>query len=90
MVGFAFKWIPYWVQNYGKSGIPDQRAAQDFMDCETVDAVQRFKAELYAVSQGNYDERILEVMVGQNRKAVFQTYDEWARLMLLWIASYKG
>jgi hypothetical protein len=90
MANFAFKWLPYWAQNYGKGGIPDQRAVQDFMDCETVDAVQRFRSELYSISQGNFDERIVEIMVGQGRKTVYQSYEEWSRLMLMWMVSYKS
>lgn len=89
MPSFAFTVIPKFVREYGQSGVPDQRAVQDFCDCETYEEIQRLRGELTAVASGNYEEENLDLIVGIRRKTSFGSYDEWARLLLGWIAQHR-
>lgn len=82
--------IKYWAQNYGRADCPDQRAVEDFLECESREFINTFRSQLYAVSQGKYEEDIMGELVGKKREAKHGTYEDWAKLMLLWIANYKG
>jgi hypothetical protein len=84
-----YKQINYWVKNYGSGGTGDQRAVQDFMECETTEAVKSLKNELIGLIQGEPDDDMLDHTIGINRKVKYNSYEEWAKLMLLWIAEYK-
>ncbi len=84
-----YKQVVYWVKNYASGGNPDQRCVQDFVDCETTEVLSTFRAELYGISQGNFDEETLDKLIGQKRKVLHGSYDEWAKLMLMWLASYN-
>lgn len=84
-----FTKIKYWVQTYGSSGAEDKRAVQDFIDCEATESVNSLRNELYALSQGSWDETLLGMIVGPNRKERHGSYNAWAKTMLLWLASYK-
>jgi len=86
----VFRWTKYWIDNYGSSGIPDQRAVQDFMDCETRELVDGLRNELVGLVQGAVTEEVLDQIVGQKRKGQYGSYVEWGKLMLLWMASYKA
>lgn len=83
------KWIPYWVRNYGQPGVGDQRAVQDFVDCETMEAWRGLESELIAVTNTTVPEKTLDLLVGLGRKSKFTTYEEWARYMLGWIAGAR-
>lgn len=81
--------VKLWADNYGKAGTGDQRAATDFMICEQVDAVNSLRSELVAIKNGQIPDETLDVLVGKPRKIRHETYQEWARLMLLWMANAK-
>lgn len=85
-----YRWIKYWIDNYGSVGVGDQRAVNDFMDCETKQLVDGLRNELVGLVQGAPADTILDQIIGQKRKSQFGTYQEWAKLMLLWMASHKG
>lgn len=85
-----YKQVTYWIKHYGSSGAADQRAVQDFMECETTEVVTSLKLELANISQGNFDQENLDKLVGSKRRQRHETYQEWAKLMLLWMASYKS
>ena len=82
------KQITYWVKVYGSGGNPDQRAVQDFVDCETTEVLSTFRAELMGISLGKADEKTLDQVVGNKRKVLYNSYQEWAKLMLMWLAAY--
>ena len=84
-----YKQVRYFIDTYGKAGIPDQRAVQDFMDCETGESVNSLRGELIGMTNQKFKEEILDTAVGAKRKILYESYDNWARLMLQWIASYK-
>ena len=83
-----YKQVTYWAKNYGAGGVPDQRAVQDFVECETTEVISTFRGELASIAQGKYDEATLDQLVGQKRKVLHNSYKEWAKLMLMWLASY--
>jgi len=84
-----YKHVIQWVQEYGQSGEPDQRAVQTFMDCETREAVNGLRAELIAISAGKFNDQTFDVVVGIKRRVLHSSYAAWAQLMLQWIAAYK-
>ncbi len=86
----AYTKIGYWVETYGKAGIPDQRAVHDFMECETSEAVRSLQNELVGLSGGGTNTDILDRLIGIKRKQLHGTYENWAKLMLMWISGYKG
>lgn len=88
-VTHLYKQIPYWVQHYGNAGMLDQQAVQTFMDCETTEMVVGLRNELVAVSSGAYSDQIFDRIVGVKRRVMHGSYEQWAKMMLLWMASYK-
>ena len=87
--GNFFKSVTYWYKTYANPGITDQRAVETFMDCESAEAANGLRAELRAIATGNYTEQALDVALGASRRVRHKTYDEWARMMLIWMANYK-
>ncbi len=81
--------VPAWIREYGSSGNPDNRGVADFVTCETYEAVRTLQAELIAISNGRCSEDMLNKIVGPGRKAKFGSYTEWAKSMLIWLASHK-
>ena len=84
-----YKYVPLWVREYGMSGGPDQQAVQLFLDCETREAVTGLQSELIAISKGLYKAEVFDLVVGAKRRVMYTSYDNWAKLMLQWIASYR-
>jgi len=82
--------VLYWAQNYGSAGSSDQRAVETFMECETREQVSPLRAQLYTISQGNCNKDTLDKIVGRNREVKHGSYEQWAKMMLLWMASYKA
>lgn len=85
-----YKTVKYWLENYAPSISDDRRAMQEFMECETDELIRSLRTELYSMSQGNYDNDILTKLIGRGRLAKYSTYDEWAKLALLWISENKN
>ena len=82
------KYIKMWVDNYAKSGYPDQRAIEDFVECENTEVLAIFRAELTAIASSKYDPEILPQIIGRGRASKHNSYEEWAKIMLLWLANY--
>ena len=87
---YGFPKIRSFIQSYARSDVPDQRAIQDFLECETGEVVRPLQAELMMVMEGKFDRNIFDQAVGIKRRAKYDSYENWARLMLQWIAGYKG
>jgi hypothetical protein len=67
----------------------DQRSAQTYCDCESDEAIDTLRKELSAVSGGNFNSDIFDLLVGKNRVAKHGSYENWAKVCLLWIAQYN-
>ena len=81
-----YKQLKLWVDNYGSAGITDQKAVQTFMECETNEAVKMLQNELIGISHGNFEQNAMDKLVRAQRRINYGSYQEWAKLMLLWIA----
>lgn len=82
--------IPYLLKTYASSTGDDRRAVENFMYCEGAETVSSLRAELTGILQCRAEDSLLDKLVGPDRKARHGTYQEWAKLMLLWMASHKG
>ena len=87
---YGFPALRAFIQGYARSDVPDQRAIQDFLECETGEVVRPLQAELMLVAAGNFDKEIFDKAIGVKRRARHESYENWAKLMLQWIAGYKG
>jgi len=81
--------IHYWLSTYCNVGSSDQRAVETFVDCETRERVHSLRTQLYAVSQGKYDEEEFIRQLGRERKNRYGSFQGWAKIMLQWIAQYS-
>jgi hypothetical protein len=88
MASVYLKQVNFYLKNYGNSGAPDQRCVETFIECETGESIRMLQNELRSITTGNFDEHSMDVNVGPARKARHGSYEAWAKLMLLWIASY--
>lgn len=79
------KEIRNWLEFYAKPGYPDNRAVIDFIECETREVLNSFKAELIGIKNGNIDQKILETILGKKREIQYESYKNWATLMMIWM-----
>jgi hypothetical protein len=82
--------IRRWASEYGRADVEDKRAAEEFVEIETREAVTSLRTELTMVSQGDFDVAIFDQVLGPGRAVRHGSYADWARLMLLWIATAKS
>ncbi|MCO6432586.1 MAG: hypothetical protein J5J00_17170 [Deltaproteobacteria bacterium] len=81
--------VKQWVSEYGNSGAEDRRAVSDFVTIEPAETVASLRNELASIAKGMYDDRLMSQVVGAKRKDRHGSYQEWARLMLMWMANAK-
>jgi hypothetical protein len=74
---------------YAAGGTEDSRSVSVFMDCEAQEAIGSLRAELRAISSGNFSAETLHTIVGKGRCAKHGTYDQWAAAMLRWMAAHR-
>lgn len=82
--------VKLWADHYGKAGAGDQRAVQDFVICEATDAINSLRSELVAITKGGVPDESLDALVGKPRRLRHESYQEWARMMLVWMANIKN
>lgn len=82
------KYVKLWLSDYAKPGVPDKRGLEDFLECETDEIVRLLRGELQGITRGANDEETLKNILGPGRAAKYGTFEEWAKMMLLWIAQY--
>ncbi len=85
----TYKYIRYYTKQYGRREVLDQRAAQDFVEVEPDYIVKAFKAELLGILHGKFTAETIDALVGQHRKVRHGSYEEWAKLMLLWMTEHR-
>ena len=85
-----FPKLKQWVEQYAPPGVEDMRAVLVFMDCENREVQEALRNELRAVASGQYRTDILDKSVGHGRCLKHGSFEAWAKLMLLWMASHKG
>ncbi len=82
--------VPNWLKEYGNTGNPDQRNVVDFMICESPEAVRALQSELILIKSGKIEDEKLDKIIGPKRKNLYNDYQNWAKMMLMWISEYKG
>lgn len=85
-----FNRLRQWLSEYGKSGTSDKEAVGSYLEIEGKDTAGGLRAELLAVTRGEFDEEVFDRLVGRARKARHGSYQRWAALMLQWLASGKS
>ena len=85
-----FPQLKAWADQYAPAGVEDQRAVHTYMECETREAHATLRNELRSIAGGQYRRETLDIIIGQGRVAKHGSYDAWAKLMLLWMSSYKS
>ena len=83
------KQIPEFIKAYGAVG-DDRRAIIDFMECESTEAISSLRAELSGVAQGGHAVEMLDKSIGAARKYKYGSHEQWAKNVLLWMASKKN
>ncbi len=89
-MGYHYPEVIYLLKTYSPPGVDDKRAVQTFIDCETDERVRAVKGQLYAISRGRYDDATFDKVIGVDKRMKHGSYEEWAKLMLQWMAGYKG
>ncbi|MCB0310523.1 MAG: hypothetical protein KDD42_04780 [Bdellovibrionales bacterium] len=84
-----FDKIHFWIQHYGHPGVEDRHAVETFVICESDEILNAFRYQLLTISKGDYDTDILKKLVGRGREARHGSFDEWAKLMLMWLHEYS-
>ena len=90
MTGLLYTRIKLWADIYGNGSVEDKRAVENFVDCETAEEVSALRTELYAMARGGYQDKTLDILLGQNRRMKYGTFSEWAKYMLLWMSERKA
>lgn len=83
------KYVPQLIKEYGLVG-NDMRAVQDFMECESAEAIASLRGELASISQGSHPMEFLDKSLGISRKVKYGSHEQWARNVLLWMAAKKA
>ena len=82
--------IVYYMKNYAHPGVSDQRACDNFLECETAEKVNPLKAQLNTVARGGIDDDYLHKIIGKGRQMKHGSYKNWALLMLQWLNIRKS
>lgn len=80
--------IKYWLEHYALNS-PDNRAVGDFIECESNEVFSSFRNEIIGISRGSYQPDTLDQLLGRTRAMRYESYDEWAKMVLIWIADYR-
>lgn len=84
-----FKELRFWSHHYAHPELSDDRAISEFMESEPRERVTSLRGEVMAIKNGNYDEKVLEEVIGKNRLARHGSWEHWATLMLLWMNKHR-
>lgn len=84
-----FKHIRYWAEHYAHPGVSDQSSVENAMICESDEFLRPFQAQLNSIIQGSFDEQALDRILTTNRRQRHGSYENWAKLMLMWIQGVK-
>lgn len=60
----------------------DRKAMKLFKEYESRESLQRLTRELHAISTMKVADELCERVVGKTKKAKFESYAKWARMML--------
>jgi len=82
--------LEYFQKMYAKSmDGADQKAVKVFKDYESHEKTRRLQSELMWIKDGKVSDAACNRIIGKKRKSKYTSYQRWAELMLLWLASHK-
>ena len=82
--------LEFYERSYAKScDGNDQKALLTFKNYESKEKLRRLQAELQWVKESRVSEVVCDRVIGKKRKSRHQSYEHWAKLMLLWIVSKR-
>lgn len=81
-----FPKVTQFLKDYSGSDTEDRRSAVTFREIEAAESLASLRNELRTISSGNFDEKVLDQIVGKARKLRYGSYQEWAKLILVWLA----
>lgn len=67
----------------------DQKAVENFQRFETTEKMSRLKNELLWIRDGIVTDSTCDRVLGATRKVKFESYDNWARMIMIWISQIK-
>lgn len=85
-----YKQLRYWLSSYAAGGCEDRQAIENFIECESQEALSSLRGELIAIKNENFSEEIMLQILGPNRVAKHGSFVEWAKVMLLLMARPRG
>lgn len=85
----SYKQLRYFVDTYARVDVPDHRALWDFVELEPDERLRTFRLELRSASKKNYDEEVMHNIIGKRRLQRFGSYADWAKHLLLVLASKR-
>ena len=86
----AIPTLNYYQKSYASTiSNNDQKAVRLFKEYESLEKIRRLQAELGWVSSGQVYFQTLDSVVGKKRKSKYKGYEEWAKLMLIWLSQAK-
>jgi len=59
----------------------------NFREIEAAEALASLRTELRIISTGNFNEQVIDQIVGRDRKLRYGSYQDWAKLILVWLAA---
>ena len=81
--------VKYFLEYYAKSGYSDDRAIADFVTCENDETLNMFRAEVYGITQGSYQNDLLLQFLGKNRELKHQSFVGWGKYALMVLAEKR-
>ena len=84
-----FDKVRFWIQNYCQGDMDDKRNLENLIICEGDEILKPFRLQLHSIAQGLYDEELMDQLAGKKRKVKHGSYENWARLILLWAGEMK-
>lgn len=83
----AIPTIDYMIKTYaGDSHSNEKKVVRVFLDFETREKLRQLRNELVLVKDGKVSTQLLDQIVGRIRKNRYQSYQEWAGLVLKLLA----
>ncbi len=83
--------MKYFQSMYGRSFEGnDQKAADSFQMFESKERLSTLRLELQWVKDEKVAARICDMVIGKKRLSRYESYSNWAWLMLKWLAIKKG
>jgi len=83
--GKDYNKIRAWIELYAHPEVDDRRAVETCVICESDEFMRPLQTQLHQISKGDYDEELMTNIVGNKRKAKHGSFEEWAKMMLLWL-----